>query len=578
MAAQTRPWNLCNLSRIKIRGADRSAYSGRGGAAGSVMKHLAKWSLCLATLAACGESAATIDGGMDAATNDATTNDATTNDGAPQEGGGGDVATDAIGPPIHPPSSITYADGDPTKGITAGMVTIVKATDESDVTSYKLYWGLATSSDGGLDAGAPTKLSLIVDLPKTGSNLTYALNADIPSGASYLIAVSSNALGEMADGPATAPVDNYVIWADLGTTVEPGFDAGVGISQPSVAIDTVNHKLIVAAQGQGKRVALYLCDLSGSACLYQYVDTSSTGIPLYPRPIVDATNKNLLVAAQFASYVTVYRCDLDGTNCGLPTAFTGGANPNHSTATLNANGDKLYVAYEESGGTLDLFRCDTATGGLANCSARNPVLASALKPAIAAANGTVFVSVNDPSNNNKPGLLVCDETQWPTCTYKDVSAGAPDNVTAGSSYPELSTAFDSTNGKVLTVVHDNSLSGHPGLFRCDATGLNCTHGDLSGMTLDAGADSGFCPHALVDDDAGRLYVATQDGSNNQKPAVFHCDVNGTNCTRVDISASQGAGSAYELSAVLDPYNKRIVVVTTDQSNGGKPSFFSLGLW
>src|SRR5690606_19894863 len=51
------------------------------------------------------------------------------------------VAITDIGPPVNAAQGISFTDTDGTAGEIAGIVAITKASDESDLTDYVLYWG-----------------------------------------------------------------------------------------------------------------------------------------------------------------------------------------------------------------------------------------------------------------------------------------------------------------------------------------------------------------------------------------------------------------------------------------------------
>ena len=103
--------------------------------------------------------------------------------------------------PTHAATSIAFTDSDTSNGEIQGAVNITKASDESDITHYVLYWGSNTTT-----AQSATPISTIA---KTGSNLTYTFSADtaVPSGATHLLVFSKNATGEMATGVNIAITD-----------------------------------------------------------------------------------------------------------------------------------------------------------------------------------------------------------------------------------------------------------------------------------------------------------------------------------------------------------------------------------
>jgi len=105
------------------------------------------------------------------------------------------AAIDDLGVPENAPVGIAFTDSDIDGGELGGTVTITKATDESDVTHYVLYWGSDSS----------TKLSgqsAVDTIAKTGADVSHIISAStaIPANATHLIAFTKNAGGEMATG------------------------------------------------------------------------------------------------------------------------------------------------------------------------------------------------------------------------------------------------------------------------------------------------------------------------------------------------------------------------------------------
>jgi hypothetical protein len=107
--------------------------------------------------------------------------------------------------PLYPPTSLTFLDQDPTLGNIQGTVKIGRATDESNITMYQLYWG----------SDAMTRLMFITTLPKTSTDLTYFLKGVVPLGATHLLAFTANDVGEMTSGVAFAVVDNFPVYTDI---------------------------------------------------------------------------------------------------------------------------------------------------------------------------------------------------------------------------------------------------------------------------------------------------------------------------------------------------------------------------
>ena len=121
--------------------------------------------------------------------------------------------------PINKAGGVSFTDTDTEgSGELGGAVSITKATDESDITHYELYWGKESSDTAGIDdtlqveASTTAKIDsspLIAEIAKTGSDLSYDLSADTstPSGATHLLVLTKNETGEMSEGVSQAITD-----------------------------------------------------------------------------------------------------------------------------------------------------------------------------------------------------------------------------------------------------------------------------------------------------------------------------------------------------------------------------------
>ncbi|MDT8447172.1 MAG: hypothetical protein RRB13_09815 [bacterium] len=113
----------------------------------------------------------------------------------------GDSTTDST--PDVSADALSFSDTDNRVAYIQGTLNITKATDESKVDSYKIYWG----------SDAATKLSgesVIASKDKVNANLTYdfAANTLLPSGANYFLVFTANQVGEATTPKALAIADN----------------------------------------------------------------------------------------------------------------------------------------------------------------------------------------------------------------------------------------------------------------------------------------------------------------------------------------------------------------------------------
>ena len=124
-------------------------------------------------------------------------------------------SSSGVGVPVHAAQGLYFTDADMVKGQIGGTVSIVKASDESDVTSYVLYWGSnATTKAPSLSQIREITTSGVLSLTGIGQPAGYSLTISIPSGtaipsgATHLLVFTKNSSGEMASGTTYTIVDN----------------------------------------------------------------------------------------------------------------------------------------------------------------------------------------------------------------------------------------------------------------------------------------------------------------------------------------------------------------------------------
>ena len=293
---------------------------------------------------------------------------------------------------------------------------------------------------------------------------------------------------------------------------------------PSVVVDKAGGKVLVVTEDQsnGQRLALFRCNIDGTGCAYSDI---SAGQGLLsgrtPSAVIDEANQRLLVATfngANAHKPGLFRCALDGTGCTYVdiSAGQGAFSGGSPVALIDTLAQKLLVV---------------------------------------------------ASNMKHPGLFRC-ELDGSACSYRllsqtDVSDYAP------------SAAIDRVSGKLLVAITNLSNGNRPGLYRCELDGTGCSYADISARQ---GTDSGLGPSLAIDPSSNKLVVATVNGANAYKPALFECAVDGTGCRYTDISAGQGAYSGSSIpvtatSAAIDVATRSVFVATTNGANDGKPGLF-----
>jgi hypothetical protein len=446
-------------------------------------------------------------------------------------------------------------------------VVIAKAPDESDVNAYRLYW----ASDPSTTLGPA-----FASLPKTGSDITYELDASVPDGATHLIALSGNDEGETSPGANTPAVDNFPVFADI-TVVE---DGGVGRS-PSAVVDDVNKKLLVAISSVPKtgRLGLVHCDLDGTNCKLR--DISNFGgdySGANPSAVIDQTSGKLLVATEDTAEsgrLGFYSSNLDGSGAKKHTVY--GPEIRGPSALLDTANGKVLVAATNHGDEDRslLYRCDISTGdclsGTISPDAGKLTVARNPSAVVDEASGKVLVVTGNTLATNRPRILRCS-LDGTNCTFQDLSSF----IANSAWYEPLATVVD-TVGRKLLVAGPVSMFpggiGRLGLARCDLdTDAGCTNTvDISAGQPDK---SGMSPSAVIDTTNGKLLVVAVSTDHFSTLGLFRCNLDGTACTHTDISV--GHENIYDPSAVIDKVNGRLLVAASYA--GTRLGLFSIGLW
>ena len=112
-------------------------------------------------------------------------------------------------PPNQSPRSMSFTDQDLDAGEIAGVVTVIPPLNESEITSYLLYWGKDETTI------SQNNSSVLAEISKTGNNVSYTLSANtqIPSDTTHLLSFSKN-----SNGVNTAQ-NGYVSISDLNGKV-----------------------------------------------------------------------------------------------------------------------------------------------------------------------------------------------------------------------------------------------------------------------------------------------------------------------------------------------------------------------
>lgn len=323
----------------------------------------------------------------------------------------------------------------------------------------------------------------------------------------------------------------------LAFDISAGKGNQAGLS-PDLRIHPYRNTLYMAAQltSTGLRVpSNYSANSDGSNAIYRDLsignNTSASSFQV-PNLILDFEKNKFIQSANNISLSqkpVQFHCNFDESSCiyqdvsaGQPTVtgvtpfglldpFTG----NSITITRNGN---------TGINTLSMFHCEN--------------------------DGKLLIVVrnNSVTGLSRPYLYKC-ELDGSNCSFTEISAGQGANA---GNLPFIT--VDLINSKILTFTSNAVSSANKvSLFRCDLSGLNCVHYDLSTMTGQAN-DSGNSPTAILDPVNNKMLVYAQN-SNTLGLSLYRCNLDVSNCTHTNLSAISnftGTQSGFRPSAGIDP--------------------------
>ncbi|WP_411821731.1 fibronectin type III domain-containing protein [Leptospira sp. 'Mane'] len=448
-----------------------------------------------------------------------------------------------------------------------GTEVFVQWAPVSNATEYRIYYD--TSSSVTTSSTNITGISsLYHKITGLTVNTMYYVRVEARNGVGGISSLSQEQrVFTASTPPGTSGSGSY---ADI--SAGQGFGSG---QAPSATIDPISNKLLVATSNGANnyKSSLFRCDLDGSNCVHTDISAgqgASSGV--YPTILIDSILAKLLVVTSNGANnnrPSLFRCDLDGQNCAHFDLAAGqgvdsGQGP---TAIIDPISNKLLVVAMNAtnNNRPSLFRCNLDGS---NCihtdiSAGQGAYSGAVSTInIDFISNKLVVVTSNGANDSKPSLFRCN-LDGSNCTHTDISAGQ--GMSSGS-VPNVS--IDYISSKILVVTINGANSNRPSLFRCNLDGSNCTHTDIS-----AGQGAGSDCASIIDPISSKLLVVTRNTANNDKSSLFRCDLDGSNCLHTDISIGQGTGSGLAPFIKIDPISGKLLVLTENGANNNTLSLF-----
>ncbi|CAJ1425315.1 unnamed protein product [Effrenium voratum] len=285
--------------------------------------------------------------------------------------------------PVNLPSQIQFDDADMDAGQIGGSLTVMRASDETDVTSYTAYYGSSAASDSSAQVALIGEI-LVASLPSGSTSAVFTIPMNTaPPGASYFLGFSKNSLGESLSGISASLVDKTNFFptvavssvafvdADLSsglvggsvTWLAPADTAGLTQYTVVFALDaagTGRHPICSVAIGTHSCVVPLSTSLSAGGGSFAYVIVfTNNGFGEGPGLAAGLTDRALPVAV--ASGLSFPDTDVAVGSVGGTVTWTPPGNPSGATQFTHY---QIYLAGSSSAANVLLGQVAVGTNSL----------------------------------------------------------------------------------------------------------------------------------------------------------------------------------------------------------------------
>ncbi|CAE7768957.1 unnamed protein product [Symbiodinium sp. CCMP2592] len=181
--------------------------------------------------------------------------------------------------PVNPPAQLQFDDIDMDGGQIGGSLTVMRASDESDVTAYTAYYGSSAVADASAQILLLGEIAVSsLPLGSTAATFTISTNTAPPGAATHFLAFSKNALGEAPSGISTALVDKTNVFPTVSVGSVSFVDVDVSVNlvggsitwlAPADTTGLTHYSVVLAldAAGTGRQVVCSSIAIGFSSCV-----------------------------------------------------------------------------------------------------------------------------------------------------------------------------------------------------------------------------------------------------------------------------------------------------------------------
>ena len=358
----------------------------------------------------------------------------------------------------------------------------------------------------------------------------------------------------------------------IGTAVS--FESGL-TELSHAAFDSSNNKVVIAYvdgddSNKGKAV---VATVSGTSISFGSIVTFESGNTGGIDCVFDNSNNKIVIlfedqgdSGRGKGIVGT----VSGTSIsfGSPTQFnTGANNAENIAATFDSSNNKVVVVYRDTGNS-DYGTAAVGTVSGTNISFGTPVVFNSAQSTQNSAgfdssNNKVVISFQDGSD---PSSGYYGKAIVGTVSGTSISFGSQVTFNSTASTSGITTAFDSSNNKIVLAYSDTSSQGVASVGTVSGTSISFG----SQVVFNTGHIKGTS--SVFDSNANKVVISYEDQSDSEKGKFIVGTVSGTSISFDTETTFSGSNSVFDTGAAFDSNANKVVIAyanDTDSNNRGE---------
>ena len=338
------------------------------------------------------------------------------------------------------------------------------------------------------------------------------------------------------------------------------------VSEVACAFDSSNNKIVIAYKDEGNsnQGTAIVGTVSGTSISFGSPVVFESGDTRYIAATFDSSNNRVVIAYRDGGnndYGTAIVGTVSGTSISFGSSVTYTSDSsNYNSATFDSTNNKVVIAYSDGNnsyhgtavvGTVSGTSISFGTASVFETSNQTSYISTAFD----STSGKVVIAYRDEANSNYGTAVVA------TVSGTSISFGTPVVFESANARGFQSCVYDSVANKTVIAYRDIGNSDYG----------TAIVGTVSGTSISFGTASVFesasveIVTAVFDSNSGKVTIAFKDKGNSNYGTVIPATVSGTSISFGTAAVFESANTN-EIGIAFDSSQKRVVIGYADGGN------------